>query len=148
MKVLFTSDVPPIASKGERKNVSDGFARNYLFRRGLAIPVTKGIVRDLEEKEKQKREKEKRQEKEAHILRERIDGKEISIISSATLDGNLYGSVREEDIKSEISNKFKVKAEMLSVHLDEPIKQVGVYTIEVSLYKDVKAKLRVKVKSE
>lgn len=130
MKVYFLQDVEPHGKKGEIKNVSDGFARNFLLRKGLAIEVTESLLKHLEEIKRQKSEKEKRIVARAEKEAKKIEGKTFTFQLEAKEDGKLYGSLRADDIEERIKNKYDIKVPF-EVKLDEPIKEVGRFSVEV-----------------
>jgi large subunit ribosomal protein L9 len=145
MKVYFIQDAGEYGKKGEIKEVSDGLARNFLIRRGLAIKLTESLQKHIQDVEKEKKKKYERLLKFAEKESKELDGKTFEFYERANQDGSLYGSVRKEDIEARIKSKFDFKSEF-EVILENPIKSTGKYEVEVDFMKKFKAKIKVVVK--
>lgn len=142
MKVYFIKDAEPHGRKGDIKNVSDGFARNYLIRKGIAVELTESMMRHLEDVRRQKEEKEKRIVAVAEKEAKRMDGKTLEFFIAAREEGKLYGSIRASDIEDRINSKYEPKVPF-EVVLENPIKEVGKFEVEVLFAKKAKAKLNI-----
>ncbi len=142
MKVYFIKDSEPHGKKGDVKIVSDGFARNYLLKKGIAVEFSQSIMKHIQEINRQKEQKEKRILAQAEKESKKVDGKTIEFRLAVKDDKKLYGSVRETDIEERIKNKFNVKMPF-EVKLEEPIKEVGKFEVEIVFGGRVKAKINV-----
>ena len=142
MKVILREDVKDIGTAGQTVEVKSGYGRNYLIPRNLAIPATDANMKAIGEIDKQKTIREKKQRREAEIVKERIEELSISIPVRVGEEDKLFGSVTNKDI-AELMEKEGVKIDRRMIHLEEPIKSLGVYTIPVRIEKEVTADLKV-----
>jgi large subunit ribosomal protein L9 len=147
MKVYFIQDAREHGKKGEIKEVSEGLARNFLIRRGLAVKLNESLEKHIQDIEKEKKKKYERLIKFAEKESKELDGKTFEFYERSKEDGSLYGSVRKEDIEARIKTRFNFKSEF-DVLLESPIKNTGKYDVEVDFMKKYKAKIRVVVKAK
>ncbi len=145
MRVYFKEDFEPYGRRGEIKDVSDGLARNLLIRKGIAIPATESIIKHVRTVEEQKKEKSERLKKIAEKEAEELNGKTFEFAEVSKEDGELYGSIRKENIEEKIRKRFNFKSDF-EVLIDEPIKKTGRYEVEVLFMKQYKAKIKIVVK--
>ncbi len=148
MKVILKEDVSKIGKKGELLEVSDGYARNYLFPRGLAEEATEGRQKEWETRRKGLAQKADRAEKAAQEIKRNIQGKQISLKASAGESGKLFGSVTTAMISQAIEEQLKVKVDKKDLRVSETIRQIGRYTLSVRLYANTEAELSVLVEAE
>lgn len=142
MEVILTKDVYKIGKAGVVVKVKDGFARNFLMPKGLAIVVTPGNLKKLEqEKQKMAEESEKRKGF-ANELKARLDSLSLTISVLAQEDENLYGSIVTADISNALKNEG-VEVDKDCIILDTPIKALGIYEIPLHLHPEVITKLKV-----
>lgn len=147
MKVIFLQDVKGQGKKGEMKEVSEGYARNYLIPRGLVKPATAGNVKQLEQ-QKQSEEKRKQKEKEqAEQLAQKLAALTLIIRSKSGEGGKLFGSITSKQISEELE-KQNIQIDKRKIQLDDPIRSLGVTQVPVKLHPDVKATLKVQVVEE
>jgi large subunit ribosomal protein L9 len=147
MRVLFLQDVEPYGKKGEIKNVSEGLARNFLIRKGLAKVISEGFEKHIRDIEKEKERKQERLLKIAEEEAKKIEGKTIEFTERAKENGELYGSIRKEDVEERIKTKYSPKTEF-EVMLENPIKETGRYDVEVVFMKKIKAKVKILIKAK
>ena len=142
MKVLLREKVDKLGNRGEIVDVADGFARNYLLPRQLAVQATTANFRQLEIERARiaKQETQERAEKEA--ARDRLEATSCTILAPASPEGHLYGSIGAREIADALA-KEGVQLDPKNVQLEQPFKEVGVYLVEVALDKDLAAKTRV-----
>ena len=142
MKVLLTQTIERTGIVGEVLDVSDGFARNYLIPKGLAIQPTEGNIKRLEQARKDYEAKQKliREEKEKLIAK--INGSEVTITRNANDEGHLFGSVSRRDIAEELQ-KLGHAVQPDDVKLDEPLRRIDTFTVPVALAGDLKAEVKV-----
>ncbi len=142
MEVILTKDVDKIGKAGSVVKVKDGFARNLLLPKKLAVAVTPGNLKRLkEEKEKSVQESEKKKQ-EALALKERLEKLSLTISATAQDEKNLYGSVTQQDIADSLKEEG-VEVDKNIIILDEPIKALGIYELNVKLHPEVSAKLKI-----
>jgi len=144
MKVIFLQDVKTQGKKGEIKEVSEGYALNFLIPRGLAKPASQGNVKTLEN-QKQAELRRKEQEKiEAQQLGKTLEQLTVVLKSKAGEGGRLFGSITNKQIAEELE-KMKIKIDKRKIALDEPIRTLGTTQVPVKLHPDVTATLKVQV---
>jgi len=142
VKVILIKDVPTLGAIGDEVQVKDGYARNYLFPHKLAIESNKGAVRVLEQKKHQKAREEKKFREESQALAEKIKNASCTISVAAGEEDKLFGSVTSEMIADALKADG-IEVDKKKVVLDEPIKALGVYTVEIKLHPEVKAQARI-----
>lgn len=148
MKVILKEDVSKIGKKGDLLEVSDGYARNFLFPRGLAEEATEGRQKEWETRRKGLAQKADRAEKAAQEVKRNIQGKQIVQKASAGESGKLFGSVTTSMISQAIEEQLKVKVDKKDIRVPETIRQIGRYTLSVRLYANTEAELSVLVEAE
>jgi len=147
MKVLLTQTLERIGIVGEVLDVSDGFARNFLLPKGLAIQPTDGNIKRLEQARKDYESKLKQIREEKEKLVEKLQGVEVTLIRNANEEGHLFGSVTRRDIAEELQKLgFAVTPD--DVRLDDSLRRIDTYTVPVSLAADLKADVKVWVMRE
>ena len=143
MKVILTQDVKAQGKKGEIVNVSDGYARNFLFPKGLAIVADAKAMSDIKNKEASRQHKIEVETAEAKELAKKLEPIVVKLKLQAGPDGRLFGSVTSKDIADELEKISKIKIDKKKIMLDEPIKAYGAYSIDVKLYPEVIGKLNI-----
>ncbi|HZG57298.1 50S ribosomal protein L9 [Paenibacillus sp.] len=145
MKVIFLQDVKSQGKKGEIKEVSEGYASNFLIPRGLAKPASEGNVKTLEN-QKQAELRRKEQEKiDAQQLGKKLEEMTVVLTSKAGEGGRLFGSITNKQV-AEALEKMNVKLDKRKIVMDEPIRTLGVTQVPVKLHPEVTATLKVQVK--
>ncbi len=146
MKVILLKDVKGKGKTGDVVNVSDGYARNFLFAKELAKEATTGNINMLNN-QKEKERKQKQEEIEAAQQKAAdLKGKEIKIIAKSGDNGKLFGAITSKDIVSELKKKFGLDIDKKKIVMDT-IKTVGAYDIELKIYPKVSAKMKVIIES-
>ena len=133
MKVILTSDVDKIGRSGELKDVADGFARNYLIARKLAVPAAGGAYRAWQHDIASREEKRRREREEAEIAAHRIDSTTLTMGVKVGEGGKLYGSITAKEIADALGRRGIV-VDRHKVELDEPLKALGTYKVAVKVY--------------
>ena len=144
MKVILLCDVKGQGKKEDILTVSDGFARNYLFPRKWAVEATPASIREIERKRAAEEQLEKERRAEATALAKSLDGKVINISAKCGDTGRLYGSVTTQEIADALKQQYGIDADKRKIDC-EPIRQTGEYTISLSVYSGVAAKMKVLV---
>lgn len=148
MKVILLSDVIGTGKEGEVKEVSDGYARNFLIPKGLAKEANAKTLREREEK-LIRRAKEKESERQEVLNNyEIINGKTIKVLSKSGESGKLFGSVTNQEIADKIKEIYNVTVNKKKIHLEEEIKSFGTYKITIKLYPEIVAQMTVVVDGE
>ena len=146
MKVILCADVKGQGKKDQMVEVSDGYARNFLFPKKLAVEADAGTLADAKNKESAKQFRLKEEKAAAEVLAAKINEITLTIHTQAGADGRLYGSVTTKDIAEKLKADFKIDIDKRKFSLQDPIKSYGTYNVDVKVYTDVSAKLKVSVK--
>lgn len=125
MKVVLLEEVKSVGSAGEVVDVSDGYARNYLFPNGLAAQATEGRVKEAEDKKAKKLEQEQMALEEVQSQVDLIDGKTLVMKLEVGPEGKPFGAITAKELSDEIDKNFGIKLPKGVVRLKEPVKQVG-----------------------
>jgi large subunit ribosomal protein L9 len=147
VEVILKQDVPGLGKKGDKVSVKDGYARNYLFPRNLATPVTKGALKEYETLQAAKRDKEERLLAEAQENARLIEGKTLVFTAKAG-QGRIFGSVTPQEIAAKIQKSYKVQVDKRKVLLDENLKELGTHRVEIQLHPKVRAAVNVEIRAE
>ncbi len=148
MKVILTQDVRGQGKKGEMINVSDGYARNFLFPRKLAQEATADNVNTMRMNDKAKREKEQRAREEAAALSAKMRDMTLTVLAKGGGAGRLFGSVTSQEIADALKAQENVELDKRKIVIEEPIKTVGLYTVKVKLGFGIDANLKVDVREK
>jgi len=145
MKVVLRKDIDTLGDKDKVADVSNGYARNFLIPKGLAVPATAAELEAVK-KRNEKREKElEARRAEFEALAKKLSELEVSISSDAGEGGKLFGSVTAQDIALAIKENADLDLDKRKISLSEPLKVLGEYTVTVKIYKEISAELKVKV---
>ena len=144
MKVILLDDVTKLGRRGEVRDVSDGYARNFLIPKKLALSASAGNMKNLEHIKQQANAKADRVKDDAEALRQRIEALTLEERRQASEEGKLFGSVTSQDI-AEFLDKHGIKVERRRIQLDEPIKTLGDSSVAIRVHQDVIAQLKVTV---
>ena len=145
MKVVLLQDVPGKGKKDEIVNVSDGYARNYLFPRKLAAEADAKVLNDIKNKEAAKARRIELEKQAARETAEKLQSVLVKITIQSGADGKLYGSVGTKDIAEALAAQHGIEIDKRKIVLDSPIKAYGTYTVDVKLYPEIAGKLNVLV---
>ena len=145
MKVILTADVKGVGKKQEIVNVSDGYARNFLFPRKLAMDATPGAAKELEKKQAAERARETERRLAAEKKAASLRGKVITVTAKCGAQGRLYGSVTGAEIAQALNEQHNVEVDKRKIDLAEPIRTVGETEVVVKLYPEISAKMTVRV---
>ena len=145
MKVILLKDVKGQGKKDQVVNVSDGYARNFLFPNGLAIAADAKALNEIKNKEASKQHKIDVERAEAKAIAEKLTSILVKIPSTAGADGRLYGSVTTKDISDALSKDFGISVDKRKIVMNDPIRAYGNYQLDVKLYTDVSGKINVLV---
>jgi large subunit ribosomal protein L9 len=147
MKVVFLQDVKGQGKKGEIKEVSEGYAHNFLIAKGLASPATKGTVTQLDNQKKAEQRKKDQEKADAEALGAKLGELTIQIKAKAGEGGRLFGAITNKQI-AEALEKISIKIDKRKLVLEDPIRTLGVTQIPVKLHPQVTASLNVQVVEE
>lgn len=145
MKVVLRSDVENLGTKGDLVDVRDGYARNFLVPRGLAIVATRGAERQAAAMRRNREARAARERAAATELAALLASRRVEVGARAGEGGRLFGSVTAADIAEAVSAQFEVEIDRRRIGLDEPIKELGDHDLAIRLHTDVEAVLRIVV---
>jgi large subunit ribosomal protein L9 len=144
MKVILTADIEKVGNLGDIIEVKKGFARNFLLPRKYAIEVSPHNVTLLENKKKKHLKQLEIEKLSAVDQKQKLEGISITIKKKAGENDVLFGSVTTSELEKELK-ALGVEVEKKKLHLDEPIKRLGNYTLKIKLFKDVEAEIKIAV---
>lgn len=145
MEVILKKDVKGTGKAGDVVKVSDGFARNRLIPRGEAVEATDANIRAIEREKAKAAEKYAQEKAEAEDFARRLSSKEVVVRTKVGDSGKLFGSITSMDIAEAIKEQTGEEADRRKIVLDKPIKTTGVYDVEIKLFPEVSAKVKVRI---
>ncbi len=145
MKVVLLKDVSGKGRKGELINVNDGYARNYLFPRGLAKEADSQALNEIRNAQESKRYQEEKKLEEANKSKAALEGKTIVMHEKAGANGKLFGSVTAKEVSNEIKQRYGITIDKRKISITGEIKQYGTYDCEVKLHNGVSAAIFITV---
>lgn len=148
MRVVLLKDVKRLGTVGEVHSVADGYARNYLIPRELAVPATEAALQQVKVKAAAQRREASQEKDEAQAVAERLEGAELLFKAKAGETGRLYGSITNADIAERLAKLAGEEIDKRKVVLPEPLKDLGESQVEVKLHTDVVAHVTVMVEAE
>ncbi len=147
MLVILKKDVKGTGKAGDVVTVSDGFARNMLFPKGLAIASTDANMRNLEKEKKERDEKYEQDKQYATDLSNKISDIKVIIKTKAGENGRMFGAITSKDIAEDLEKQHGIVVDKKKINLSNPIKNTGQYDIEIKLFTEIEAKLKVEVEA-
>ncbi len=148
MIVILNRDIKGTGKAGDVVNVSDGYARNMLLPKGYATEATEGNIRSLKKQKAIAAEKKAEEKAVAQQTAEKIGKVSVEIKTKAGEGGRIFGSITSKDIADALKAQHNITVDKKKILLDSPIKQTGEMTVEIKLYTDVNAKLKVVVNAQ
>jgi len=148
MRVIFLEDVPKVANAGDIKEVADGYGRNFLIPKKLALLANAPSASLLEAQSKIKAHRQAQTQAELLELAQQLEGKEVILKGRAGAKERLHGSITNADIANELQNTDNLLVDKRKIELDEPIHQLGSYEVTIRLASDITPKIRVTVIEE
>ena len=145
MKVLLLADVKGQGKKDQIVEVSDGYARNFLFPKKLAVVADAKVLSEAKSKEESKQFKLREEKAAAKALADKLSQLTVTIHASSGGDGRLYGSITSKDIAENLNEQHKIEIDKRKLVLAENIKSYGTYIVDVKVYPEISAKLKVSV---
>lgn len=144
MEVILKADVKGLGKKGEKVKASDGYARNFLFPKGLAVEANAQSLTELRNREQSNQHKIDMEVAAANDSKSKLNDKTIKITAKAGSNGRIFGSVTAKEVALEIEKQFAVKVDKRKITMDD-IKNFGSYKIQVKLYTNIVAEMTVMV---
>ncbi|MBV8718963.1 MAG: 50S ribosomal protein L9 [Chloroflexi bacterium] len=147
MKVLFKKDVTDVAKAGQVKDVADGYARNFLIPRGLAVAATTAALRQVADLQALAARHAAEEEQAARELKGKLEAQPIAIEAKAGSQGRLYGSVTTADVATAIQKQLGASVDRRDLDIAEPVRQVGSYAVAAKLPRGVVATVTIEVRA-
>ena len=145
MKVILTQDIKGIGKKDEIINANDGYARNYLFPKKLAVEANNKNMSLLQGRKDSASFKKEQEKKEANELKEKLSKIMLTIKVKAGENGKIFGSITSKEISNELKNQKNIEIDKKKINLKEPIKELGEFTIDIRLYEGIIGKLKIDI---
>ena len=145
MVVILKRDVTGTGRAGDVVKVNDGYARNMLIPKGYAIEATKGNIRSLEKVKEKQAEEEAQQRAAASEKAEQLKKAQVTIVTKSGEGGRLFGSITSKDIADAVMEQTGISVDKKKIKLDQPIKNLGTFHVEIKLYYDINAEITVTV---
>ena len=143
--MILLQDIKGTGKKGELKEVSDGYARNFLLPKNLAKKATAQAMSELKNAEESKAFKIEEEKKRANGEKQQLEGQSIRITAKAGSNGRLFGSVTAKEISAELKRQFSINVDKRKITLDADIKSFGTYNAQIKLYQGIVAQVKVVV---
>lgn len=148
MKVVLIKDMIGLGKTGDVKEVADGYARNFLLRRNLALPAVRSSLSTIETQLRREVRERQQHAEELARLAQTIEGLSIELKAKVMEEDRLYGSIRDHHIADELKRLTGIDIERTSIEMEQPIRQLGTYDLTVRLTRDLAPKIRVTVARE
>ena len=148
MKVMLTKDVEDVGRAGDVKDVADGYGRNYLLPRKLAVPARAGVEDEARKIRDAANRREAKDRDDAQALAEEIGNKTVVVRLRVGAEDKAFGSVTNADIASALKAQHQVEVDRHKIDLKEPIKQLGEHQVALRLHRDVEAHINLIVTSD
>ena len=147
MKYIFLKDVKGQGKKGDIKELSDGFARNFLLPKGLVAPASEGNVKSLEHQKTAEKNKKDTEKQKARDLGDKIEAMTLNIKAKSGGAGRLFGSITSSQVANELEAN-KISIDKRKIVMDDPIRTLGAAEIVIKLHPEVKVRLKVNIVEE
>lgn len=147
MKVILKQDVKGQGKKGEVADVSEGYARNYLLKKDLAVEASKGNLRDLEATQKKQKEREQEELEQAKKFKEQLEKTDVELTAKAGEGGRLFGAVSTKQIAEKLKS-MNMKVDKRKIEIDQPIRSLGYTKVPIKIHPEVTAVVNVHVTEE
>jgi large subunit ribosomal protein L9 len=145
MKIILAKDVETLGHKGDVVTVSDGYARNYLVPKGMALVASRGALRQAEQMRRAREEALRKAKDDAVAQVALLGSSPVYISARAGEDGKLFGSVTKNDIARAVQDQLEQDVDARQVRLDESLRRLGTFSIEIHLHEEVNALVSVEV---
>ena len=144
MEIVLREDVENLGKAGEVVDVADGYARNYLFPKQLAVQATEHKIKEVKRRKEREQELEEEKRENAREKAESLEKEKLVFEVKAGENGKLFGSITSNDIVEELKEK-KFKIDSRDIMLDENIKSLGIHKVSIKIYDDISATIEVEV---
>ena len=147
MKVILLSDIKGVGKKDQIINANDGYVRNFLFPKKLAVEANSGNLANLKSKQDSNKYRRDMQKEEAIKIADRLNKLELTIKVKAGKNGKIFGGVTAKEISENLKAQYQIEVDKKKINLSETIKTLGTRTVEIKLYEGVIGKLKVNIEN-
>jgi large subunit ribosomal protein L9 len=148
MKVVFLKDVSSKGKTGEIRDVANGYARNFLFPRGLALKATDDAIKRAKDQEEGKTRRRDRKQEELSEQAKQVEGKELRFKAKAGEKGRLHGSITSANVAEKLSEMVNIEIDKKMIILKEPLRQLGEHEVTIGFAREIEAKIKVIIEEE
>lgn len=148
MKVILLQDIKGVGKKDQVINASDGYARNFLFPKKMAVPADQGNMARLQSKKDAQAYQKDLERQAAQKIADQIKDITLELKVKAGENGKIFGGVTSKEIAEALKNRYQITVDKKKIQLKETIKTLGQFQIEIKLFENITAKLKVAIKSE
>ena len=148
MKVILKQDIKGVGKKDQVINAADGYARNFLFPKNLAVPADTGNMNNLKAKNESNAFRKDEERKAAIELAAKLEKIVLKIKAKVGDNGKLFGSLTSKEISESLKSEYKMDVDKKKINLKEPIKQIGTTTVQIKLFEGIVANLKVAIEAK
>ena len=145
MKVILMQDIKGVGKKDEIINANDGYARNFLFPKKLAVEANNSNMAKLKGKQDSANFKKEQEKEAANEIKEKLSKITLKIMVKAGENGKIFGSITSKEIATELKNQHNIEIDKKKILLKEAIKETGIFNVEVKLYEGIIGKLKINI---
>lgn len=145
MKIILLSDVKKLGKKGDVVEVAEGYGRNYLIPRSLAVEASQGKLRQLDELKEVEKQKKKKMEEEAKEIAAKLKDIEVKVPVKVGEGGKLFGAISNKDVSDQLKKQHNIKVDKKKIDLKAPIKNLGTYNVTIKLHPKAHTEIKVVV---
>ena len=147
MKVILTQDIKSVGKKDDIINANDGYARNYLLPRKLAVEANSENMAKLKGRQDSANYKKEQEKEKANELKEKISKITLKVTVKAGENGKIFGSITSKEIATELKQQYNIEIDKKKILLKEAIKEIGIFNIDVKLYEGIIGKIKVNIEA-
>lgn len=145
MKVILMQDIKGVGKKDTIINANDGYARNFLFPKKLAVEANKENLAKLKSKQNSEAHKKDLEKQKAEELKQKLSKIELRINVKAGENGKIFGSITSKEVSAELKKQYNIEIDKKKIILKEPIKELGAFTLDIKLYEGIMGKLKINI---
>lgn len=145
MKVILMQDIKGVGKKDTIINANDGYARNFLFPKKLAVEANKENLAKLKSKQNSEAHKKDLEKQKAEELKQKLSKIELRINVKAGENGKIFGSITSKEVSAELKKQYNIEIDKKKIILKEPIKELGAFTLDIKLYEGIIGKLKINI---
>ncbi|HOA91573.1 MAG: 50S ribosomal protein L9 [Bacillota bacterium] len=147
MEVVLTQDVKSLGKKGDIVKVNEGYARNFLIPKGLAVVATEGVKTQIKQQKKAEEKREEQKRAEAQALANKLKGQSVTVKAKAGEKGRIFGSITAGDVADALNKQFNLDIDKKKIQMDA-VKELGTFEAKIKLYPEISTEIKVVVTAE